>query len=463
MQIPRSVALVGRPNVGKSRLFNRLVGKRISIVHDEPGVTRDLVMEEGAEGIFFMDTGGIGMEIQSTPVAIVNAVEEQVDFAMEAAALILFLVDGRVGCTALDEKIAEQLRSYGKKIFLVVNKVDRPSQEVALDEFYRLGFAVLAVSAEHGLGMDALWERIRAELGPREEKLPKVTERIKMGFVGRPNVGKSSLCNRLLHAKRLVVSESAGTTRDTVTVDFNYVDGEETHAFQLLDTAGMRPTSKVGSSVEYFSTVRTRRAMEEADVIFLVLEALSGVTEQDKKLALQVLERGTALGVVVNKWDQVEELFAKDPLEDYEDEESFYLAFKKAVKKAFLFLPNVPIIFTSAKSERGRGQTGMEEIIKKAIALVERQKISLSTSKINRVMASLIEKVPPKRGSSGKLFKIYYCLQVGNRPLRIRVYCNESRSLGKEYQRYLQKGLRAAFSLEGCPLVFQWVSKTRRA
>ena len=219
-----SIAIVGRPNVGKSRLFNRLAGRRISIVHDRPGVTRDVVTAESADGYMLMDTGGLGLRESMTPVEIQDATEEQVDFAIEATDLLLFVTDGREGLSPLDEMVADKLRRLGKKPLLVVNKIDFPDQVGRADEFAKLGFEnIFRVSAEHGYGVGGLVEEIRQRLGPVEtENKPVEERRIRIAFVGRPNVGKSSLCNRLLDAERLIVSEIPGTTRETTTRDLDY-------------------------------------------------------------------------------------------------------------------------------------------------------------------------------------------------------------------------------------------------
>jgi GTP-binding protein len=324
--ISRSVALVGRPNVGKSRLFNRLAGKRISIVHDQPGITRDLITTQlPAErgGYLLMDTGGIGLAPGASSAAIIKASEEQVDFALAAAGMVLFVVDAHTGLTAADEHIAENLRATRKPTILVVNKADDARREnEATGEFARLGFKHVAyVSAEHGHGIDVLIQKILQTIGPMpapEAPAEAVSERVKFALIGRPNVGKSSLGNALLKDKRLIVSEVPGTTRDAIAIDLDYTapTGEK-WPFTLLDTAGLRPRASVKTPVEYFSQNRSHEAIAESDVVFLVLDALEGVTRQDKVLAGEALEHGRGLVIVVNKWDLAQKRFAKEPLEGY--------------------------------------------------------------------------------------------------------------------------------------------------
>ena len=338
-----TLAIVGRPNVGKSRLFNRLAGKRISIVHDRPGVTRDVVVADSPEGYVLMDTGGIGMIPEMTPAEIQNATEDQAEFAILAADLLLFVVDGRSGMVPLDQTLAQKFRKMGKHPVLVVNKMDNPEEEYSFEEFKRLGFAKqVGVSAEHGHGIEQL-EKIFQEVLP-SPTLPGdeiLNQRTSIAFVGRPNVGKSSLCNRLLNMKRLIVSDVPGTTRETVQLNLDYqVEGsEDSWLFRLYDTAGLKRSKRVDTSLDYFSSVRTKHAIEEVEVVFLVLDAREGVTKQDKILAGHVLDEGKALAILVNKWDLALDGFRKDPLPGYEDEHAFRKAYLQSVRKELFFLP----------------------------------------------------------------------------------------------------------------------------
>ena len=333
-----SVAIVGRPNVGKSRLFNRLAGKRISIVHDRPGVTRDVVVADSPEGYTLMDTGGIGMQPEMTSIEIQDATEYQADFAIRAADLLLFVVDGKEGMLPLDQTLAKKFRKMGKNPLLVVNKLDDPSQNYSISEFDRLGFNnMVGVSAEHGNGFEKLLSLIQENLPQFDNILPSedMIGRTKIAFVGRPNVGKSSLCNRLLDMDRLIVSDVPGTTRETVELDLDYKieSSQGVWKFRLFDTAGLKRHKRIDSSLDYFSAVRTKHAIESVDVVFLVLDAREGVTKQDKIMADHILKEGRALSIIVNKWDLALESFRKNPLPGYEDEKDFRKSYIKSVRK----------------------------------------------------------------------------------------------------------------------------------
>jgi len=472
MSVPRSVALVGRPNVGKSRLFNRLVGRRVSIVHDQPGVTRDLVtatVPSESGGYLLMDTGGMGPPPGAAPAAISQAVEEQVDFAIQAASLVLFITDAREGMTTADERIAERLRAFRKPTVLVVNKADHAKQADAAAEFYRLGFGdPVAISAEHGRGMEALDERIFAVVGPDPAKLEDgavgvvpeadpTAARAKFALIGRPNVGKSSLGNALLHSKRLIVNETPGTTRDAIAIDFDYAaPNGETWPFTLLDTAGLRPAAQVNASVEYFSQTRSLQAIAECDVGVLVLDALTGVTKQDKHLAGEILRAGAGLIIVVNKWDYARKKFETEPLSGYRTEAAFKKAFVEAVQAALFFLPKSPVLFTSATEG-----FAVTDILEKVRAMHTTTLKQLPTSSLNRLLRQRLEDNPPKF-VQGRRFKCYYALQVARRPFVIRMYCNHSGKLDERYTRYLESGVSEAFSLHGCPIRFELVGKPKR-
>jgi GTP-binding protein len=470
MEISRSVALVGRPNVGKSRLFNRLAGRRISIVHDQPGVTRDLVTatlpwEHG--GYLLMDTGGLGLPEKAAPAGVARATEEQVDFAIQAAALVLLVVDAREGLTPADEHIAARLRRSRKKVLLVVNKADHDQVENAtLGEFYRLGLGEpAAVSAEHGRGMDGLRARVLAQLGPPPEvAAPAPAEddlaahRVRLALVGRPNVGKSSLANALLNSPRLIVSPTPGTTRDAVAINFDYAAANGgVWPFTLLDTAGLLRSSQIKQSVDYFSQTRTREAFSECDVAFLVLESQSGVTQQDQRLAGEVLAAGTALVIVVNKWDLARDALAREAVPGYHDERTFQRSFRDAIARELFFMPGSPILFVSAESG-----LAVADILRQARSTFSSLRRPLPTSRLNRALAELIEKKPPKL-IQGRRFKCYYALQVARQPFVIRMFCNQEEKLDESYARYLEAGVIEAFALRGCPVRFELEGKPKRA
>lgn len=460
MKQTTSVAIVGRPNVGKSRLFNRLAAKRISIVHDRPGVTRDVVVADSPEGYVLMDTGGIGMQPAMTPMEIQNATEEQADFAIRAASLLLFVVDGREGLLPLDESLSAKFRKMGKQPVLVVNKMDEPEKGYSFPEFARLGFEVMVgVSAEHGHGIGELIEIIAGKLPPVSHLCNEGDQkRTKIAFVGRPNVGKSSLCNRLLNMERLIVSEMPGTTRETVELDLDYKtsDAEEPWCFRLFDTAGLKRKKRIDSSLDYFSAVRTKHAIEDVDVVFLVLDAREGVTKQDKILANHILEAGRALSVIVNKWDLAIESFRKNPLSGYQDEKDFRKSYLKSIRKELFFLPDSPISFASAHTGYA-----IEDFLRMGRDLDARMEKSISTSALNKLIGEMWEHRPPAK-VGGKRFKVFYAVQVENRPFRVKLFCNREEKLNDQYKRYLEKGIQQRFGLSGCPLKFSLAGKEAR-
>lgn len=460
MSLPQSVAIVGRPNVGKSRLFNRLAGRRISIVHDRPGVTRDVVVADSPKGYTLMDTGGIGMLPEMTPTEIQQATEDQADFAIRAADLLLFVVDGREGLIPLDETLAIKFRKMGKKPVLVVNKLDEAEKKYSISEFARLGFEqTVGISAEHGHGMDNLLSTIAGRLPPPPAPADEdVESRTKIAFIGRPNVGKSSLCNRLLNMDRLIVSDVPGTTRETVELDLDYQveDQDDVWRFRLFDTAGLKRKKRIDSSLDYFSAVRTKHAVESVDIVFLVLDAREGVTKQDKVMAHHVLSEGRALSILVNKWDLALESFRKDPLPGYEDEKDFRKSYLKSLRKEFFFLPDSPVSFVSAKTGYS-----IKDFLQVAKDLDSRMDKTLSTSALNKLIGDMWEHRPPAK-IKGKRFKVFYAVQVENRPFRIKLFCNREERLNDQYRRYLEKGIQQKFGLSGCPLKFSLAGKEAR-
>jgi GTP-binding protein len=454
------VMLVGRPNVGKSRLFNRLCGRRISIVHNQAGVTRVIIPVEIFPGVILMDTGGIGLSSVSDE-PLVSAIEEQIDFAITLADLIFFIVDASTGCLPLDFEIAQKLRQSGKPIRLLANKVDLERHQTHLDTFYTLGFgAALAVSAEHGRGE----EDIRQEICVFSQKHllfhPQTNEKerpIAICFVGRPNVGKSSLLNALLHEKKTIVSPIPGTTRDSISFHLKFHGPHGEWHFQLIDTAGIKTNKKIHSSLEYFSQIRTEKAIEQAHIIFLVIDALSGVSKMDQQFSKHILEEGKGLVVVVNKWDLAEQSFREGKLKCYETLDDFQSTFQKAVRKELLAAPDAPVIFTSAYDD----QRTSEELLFEAHDLFLRMNQPLSTGKLNRAIQQIIKAQPPV-AVVGRRFKIYYAAQTGNFPFMLKIFCNQKERLSDSYKRYLENGLRKHFPLKGCPLRFDWVGKEKR-
>ena len=499
----RIVAIVGRPNVGKSRLFNRLTRSRISIVHDQPGVTRDVVSADVKDGAYtLLDTGGLGLKGGDSPAELTKASEKQVDFAIEAADLILFVVDGLEGFTALDTQIATRLRRAKKNVVLVVNKADFGDDKIDLGEAYRLGLGEpVRVSAEHGRGEGDLRDAIIAKLGPAPEpeviRIPGVAGEVEadsderlpdtdpdgnplpaalpgrrdpsiplcVSFIGRPNVGKSSLSNRLLGSDRLIVSPISGTTRDAVEIPFVFKgrNGRE-YPFRLIDTAGIKAQTKLASPVEYFSRLRSLDAIGKCDVVFLVLDAVDGVTAQDKAIAGEAIKERKPIIVIVNKWDVVKEAFRKglDPdcapeeaIHDFKTEREYRAKYERSIRDRLFFTPGAPILFVSAMSGYE-----VDRMLNCAVQLNRALEKKIPTARLNAVIGDLAERVPaPAIG--GKRFRVYYAVQIGVRPFRIKLFCNREDKLSEQYRRYLEAGMVKEFGLDGCPVYFDLVGKPK--
>jgi GTP-binding protein len=474
--MPRTAAIVGRPNVGKSRLFNRLARRRISIVHDQPGVTRDVIAaeiaEDGALPYRLLDTGGLGLKGGETPARLIAATERQVSFAIDTAALILFVLDGLEGLTALDTRIAGQLRRSKKNVLLVVNKADFDEEKIDPADAYRLGLGdPVFVSAEHGRGEAGLREKIQERLAAQGRARPPgappaaaaATGGLTVCFVGRPNVGKSSLGNRLLRSDRLIVSDHPGTTRDAITIPFEFKgrDGRM-YPFKLIDTAGIRAATKLASPVEYFSRLRSLDAIKETGIVFLVLDAIDGVTQQDKAIAGEALKERKPIIVVVNKWDLVRDAFAAgappeaiDGATAFKNERDYREKFERAVFDRLFFTPGAPLVFVSALSGHE-----VDRMLNAAVKLHRLAGKKIPTARLNQCIAGLVERHPPP-AVGGRRFRIYYATQTGNRPFRIKIFCNREEKLTESYRRYLEAGVVGEFKLGGCPVYFDLTGKTR--
>ena len=465
----RSVVIVGRPNVGKSRLFNRLARKRISIVHDQPGVTRDVISAQVDDGYTLMDTGGLGLkEGETSSAAIIAASERQVGFAIDTAALILFIVDGLDRVTALDYRIARRLRQGGKPVILVVNKADFGDEKADHEGVSRLGLGEpIFVSAEHGRGEGELRQAILERIGGAPERPAEAAPDAPAGkrppgpicisFIGRPNVGKSSLANRLLRSDRLIVNDLAGTTRDAIELPFDFKgrDGKR-YPFRLIDTAGIKAATKLSSSVEYFSRLRSLEAMQRSDVVFLVLDAMDGVTQQDKAIAGEAVKDRKPIAVIVNKWDLVHKAFARDGgIQGYTSERDYREKYERALFDRLFFTPGAPLIFVSALSG-----FEVDRMLNAAVKLHRTLDKKLPTARLNETLARLAERTPPP-AIGARRFKIYYATQTGNRPFRIKIFCNREERLTESYRRYLEAGLVKEFDLSGCPVEFELVGKPR--
>jgi len=462
----RSVVIVGRPNVGKSRLFNRLARKRISIVHDQPGVTRDVISAQMDDGYTLMDTGGLGLkEGETSSAAIIAASERQVGFAIDTASLILFIVDGLDRVTALDDRIAARLRRGKKPVILVVNKADFGDEKADLEGVARLGLGEpICVSAEHGRGESELRAAILSRLGldtgaavqeGRPEQKPSGP--ICISFIGRPNVGKSSLANRLLKSDRLIVNDLAGTTRDAIELPFEFRGRDRRmHPFRLIDTAGIKAATKLASSVEYFARLRSLDAMQRSDVVFLVLDAMDGVTQQDKAIAGEAVKDRKPIAIIVNKWDLVHEAFRRDGgIRGYKSERDYREKYEHALFERLFFTPGAPLIFVSAMSG-----FEVDRMLNAAVKLHRTLDKKLPTSRLNETLSRLAERTPPP-AVGARRFKIYYATQTGNRPFRVKIFCNREERLTESYRRYLEAGLVKEFDLNGCPVEFELVGKPR--
>jgi len=459
----RIVAIVGRPNVGKSRIFNRLVRRRISIVHDEAGITRDIVSATVDKDYMLLDTGGLGLDPKTTPDKLIPAVEAQARFAIETASLILFVVDARESENPLDDKVAKLLRKSGKPVLVVLNKSDNPDLPAPVNPFKRLGFEQFVhLSAEHGHGEEALRAAIAQHLGPAPVVAGEVGgERtadnpLKIAFVGRPNVGKSSLANRLLDQPRLIVSDIAGTTRDAVELDFTFTteDGKK-WPFRLMDTAGIKTNTKLASPVEYFSRVRSIDALQNADIVYLVLDALDGVTKQDKAIGAEIVKANKPCVVLVNKWDLAQDAFKDKPLRGYANEGEYRAKYTEAAARELFFTPGAPLVFISALKG-----FAVERMLAAARRIDQALDKKLPTAKLNQVIIRLTDSVPPP-AVGGKRFRAYYAVQTGNRPYRIKIFCNTSMSLTESYRRYLESGVIEEFRLNGCPIHFDLIGKEK--
>ncbi|MDI3256229.1 MAG: ribosome biogenesis GTPase Der [Kyrpidia sp.] len=424
------VAIVGRPNVGKSTLFNRIVGQRIAIVEDRPGITRDRLYASASwNGRTFrlIDTGGLDF---GSPDAMADLVRTQVELAVDEADAILFLVDGLEGITAADQEIAERLRRSGKPVVLAVNKLDHARHMTGRYEFFRLGFGdPLAISAEHGLGVGDLLDELVRRL-PAEEPSEVDEDAVRVAVIGRPNVGKSSLVNRLLGEERVLVSEVPGTTRDAVDTTFEQ-DGQ---SFVLIDTAGMRKRGKVWEGTEKYSVLRALRAIDRSDVCLLVLDGSQGIAEQDKRVAGYAVEAGRAVVVVVNKWDLVEK------------DEKTAIRMTEEIHREFPFMTWAPVVFVSAKT----GQR-VNRILETVVRVAERHAMRIPTSTVNQVVEDAAVRVPPP-ADKGRRLRLYYASQVGVRPPTFVFFVNDPELMHFSYLRYLENQFRAAFGFAGTPI-----------
>ncbi len=421
------VAIVGRPNVGKSTLFNRLLGERVAIVQDQPGITRDRVhgnAEWNGREFTVIDTGGLGLGEQD-PFG--SHIQHQAEAAMEEADLILFMVDAIEGLTPGDDDVAEFFRRFGKPILLVSNKSDNPRREADSGEFYRLGMGdVHTVSAHSGRGVADLLDEVVRHLPPAEEP-EEEDDRIKVAIVGRPNVGKSSLLNAVLGEERVIVSPLAGTTRDAVDVPFEFGDNQYT----LIDTAGIRRAGKIQGSVEFYTVLRAERAIERADVGVLVVDAGYGLVDGDKRVGGLINDAGKACVIFVNKWDLVK---GRTPKE-----------FGEAIRTDMPFLRYAPIVVGSA--EQGKS---LDDLLEACADVANNHALRIPTPELNRVIREAADRRP--YSSHGREFKIYYATQVRVKPPTFVLFVNNPKLVHESYLRYIENQMRAAFGFSGTPI-----------
>ena len=432
------VSLVGRPNTGKSALFNRIARKRVAIVFDQPGVTRDRVTREvslGDRRVMLVDTGGIAFDKRVTHDPLDEETRAQAELAVEDSAVCVIVVDSREGITPLDSEVIKRVRESGVPCMIAANKCDTADDDWRAAEFERFGLPVYAVSAEHGRGMEAFIEAVKAKLPPAEAD-ESAKRPLRVAVVGRPNAGKSSYINRLLNAPRVIVSEIAGTTRDAVEVPFTIGTGPEARHYMLVDTAGMKPHTKMSkTSVDNFSLFRSEQAIEEADVVLLLLDASMGPTMQDKRIAGKILQAHKACVVLCQKWD----LAIKDGLTD---EKKALLALRQMMP----FLNFAPVVFCSNKSGYNVRRT-VDAIDRAAASASEK----LPTGMLNRVLVTATKKTLAPM-IKGKRLKVYYGLQVSTNPQTIRLFVNDPKLVTDAYLAFLEKNIRARFGLEGAPI-----------
>jgi len=470
------IAIVGRPNVGKSALFNRIAGKRIAIVHDEPGVTRDRVSAEiewSGRPLTLVDTGGIGLlRREKASDVIVKAALEQVDLAIDSAAIIILVVNVQEGIVPLDREVAGRLRRSGKPVLVAVNKVDTHRVEAGVLEFAELGFEkTFPVSAIHGEGIEALMHAaiallpgaVSAEAAPAQDsQLSTLAPQpaLKLAIVGRPNVGKSSIINALIKSQRVIVSPIPGTTRDAVDVPFEVEAKGVRQTYVLIDTAGMRKTRRIDNSIEFFSVKRTEESIVRCDIAILVLDAEAGILEQDKKVADKIVEERKACIVVVNKWDLVDtqvrqareqEIVRRNTKVRNRDGGPKQLTtlgeFGQWVQERLFFLDYAPVIFTSANT--GFHLDRFLEAVRYVAAQLQQK---IPTALLNRVLRDAVERRQPI-SAAGHRLKFYYATQVRQAPPTFLLFVNRDQLFSESYKKHLAGDLRSAFGFEGCPVV----------
>ncbi|AXU50896.1 ribosome biogenesis GTPase Der [Clostridioides difficile] len=441
MSISRPVvAVVGRPNVGKSTIFNKFAGKRISIVENTPGVTRDRIFAEVEwldKYFTLVDTGGIEPDSEDI---ILSQMRNQAMLAMDMSHVILFIVDGKAGITAADKEIAQLLRKTKKPVILVVNKIDSQSQFDNIYDFYELGFGTpFAVSGANSMGfgdlLDEIVENFPAGLDTEYEE-----DIIRVAITGKPNAGKSSILNKILGEERVIVSPIAGTTRDAIDTYFE----KNEQKFLLIDTAGLRRKSKIYETIEKYSVIRAMSAVDRADVVLIVIDALEGVTEQDTKVAGIAHDEGKGCIFVINKWDLIEK------------DNKTMSNYTKDIKEKFPFMMYAPIVFVSAKTNQR-----MNKILDTVEYVSNEHSKRISTSALNEVIGEAVMLNQPP-SDKGRRLKIYYGTQTDIRPPKITLFINDKDLTHFSYQRYLENKIRENFGFEGTSIKFEYRQKNKK-
>lgn len=431
------LCIVGRPNVGKSTLFNRIVGKKIAITEDQPGVTRDRIYSEAewlGNHFTIIDTGGLEPEKEDT---MMSNIQKQAQIAIETADVILFVVDGIEGLTSTDREIATILRKSGSEVILACNKIDNPKNASDVYEFYELGFGEpLVVSSEQALGIGDLLDEV-VKFFPEEIIESDEDDTIKVTLIGKPNVGKSSLINNILGEERVIVTNIPGTTRDAIDSKFQYKE----HKYLFIDTAGLRRKRSVEENVERYSVLRTLTAVDRADICILVIDALQGITEQDTKIAGYAHDNGKAMIIAINKWDLVEK------------ENLTYREFEKSIRETLGFMTYAPIVFISALT--GQRIPKLMELLN---VVNNNYNLRISTGVLNDIInqAVLMNQPPSEKG---RRCKIYYGTQATVRPPTFVIFINDKELMHFSYERYLENQIRNHFGFEGTPIKLEFRQK----
>mgnify|MGYP002645031724 CR=1 FL=1 len=427
-----TVCLVGRPNVGKSTLFNRIIGKKISIIDDAPGVTRDRIYGSASFNNFnfyLIDTGGIDIKDENWN----NVITNQVMLAIDESDVIVFVVDGKEGVTSNDEHISELLHKCGKKVVVAINKIDSKIAENNMYEFYSLGFEnYVTISAEHNIGISDLFNNVFDNLDEGADEIED--DRPKFCIIGRPNVGKSSLVNALLNEERVIVSNIAGTTRDSIDTVFKYENNE----YILIDTAGLRKKGRIYENVEKYSLLRSMKAIDRSDVCILIINAEEGIIEHDKHIAGYAIDAGKGIVIVVNKWDKVEN--------DYEK-------WKTDIKNNFQFISYAEIVFLSALTKKR-----LNTLMPKVLESYNNYTKEIKTSVINDIVLNAFIETPPP-SYKGKKLKIYFTHQSGIKPPRFDIEVNSKGLVHFSYERYLENRIRANIDFTGTPIKLYFKNK----